>query len=84
MLFNLIVTVFNWIIKGLGSALALIISVLPDSPFKLMMDSPVSHMYGYLNWIVPVGPILSTMQLWLVAVAGFYVYKIVLRWSKAI
>ena len=38
----------------------------------------------YINWIVPVDFILNTLTAWLLAVAGYYCWSVVLRWIKAI
>lgn len=84
MLYNGLISALNGIISGFGSILTTIVALLPGSPFTILMDSPVAHMYGWLNWIIPVSTILATMQVWLLAVAGFYVYSIALRWVKAL
>jgi len=83
-LWNFFILFINSIIFGLGSILNLLVSVLPNSPFILIDNSVISDYIGKLNWLIPVSSILAILQLWLVAVAVFYVNMIVLRWVKAI
>lgn len=85
MLVNAFVWVINTAIKSLGDIIGLILSLLPDSPFQsLSMPSSVSTRLGYLNWLVPVSSILTVLTAWLTAVSIFYIYQIILRWTKVI
>ena len=72
------------IIDGLGDTLESILSILPDSPFVAIDNSPVSEYIGYINWIVPMTEIIAILQVWVVAIATYYLVVIVLRWIKAI
>ena len=72
------------IIDGLGDTLESILSILPDSPFIAIDNSPVSEYIGYINWIVPMTEIIAILQVWVVAIATYYLVVIVLRWIKAI
>lgn len=62
-----------------------ILNVLPRSPFRGFIDS-IPNLPGlpWLNWFFPVSECLAVMALWLVAVALFYVYSVVMRWIKLI
>ena len=85
MLINALVWVINKAIQSLGDIIRLFLSLLPDSPFQAA-EIPVSVLtrLGHLNWLVPVNKIIGVMSLWLVAIASFYLYQIILRWVKAI
>jgi hypothetical protein len=60
------------------------LSLLPDSPFQALDASPIAPYLSAINWIVPVGFIIATMEAWLVAISLYYVISAALRWAKAI
>lgn len=75
--------------------LIVLVSFLPESPFTSLMesiqssfpaDSPVSLpvMLNYLNWLIPIGPMLELTATWLFAVTVYYIYQIPLRWGRLI
>ena len=67
---------FLEIIKKFG---AIILSVLPTSPFDKYLDSLGSLDYlGYLNWFIKI------LLTWVTAVGVFYIYSIIMRWVKMI
>lgn len=71
--------------KWLSDLLGLVLSLLPDSPFQaISTNESVQGVLGWLNYFVPVSQMLAIFQLWLTAIAIYYVYNIVLRWGKAI
>ena len=72
------------VIDGLGDTLGSILDILPDSPFTAIDNSPISEYIGYINWIVPMTEIIAILQVWVVAIATYYLVVIVLRWIKAI
>lgn len=76
--------IWDWLFNFLSDCLEWIVDLLPDSPFQLLDTSPIEPYIGYINWFIPVDFILTTLTLWLVAVAGYYCLSIVLRWIKAI
>lgn len=70
------------------TALALrVINLLPESPFVILDELSRSEFYEwlqFLNWFIPVNTFVSILEGWLVAVAIYYVYQVVLRWVKVI
>ena len=76
--------IFDWLGSALNSVLGWVLFVLPDSPFKLLSNSPISEYINYINYFVPIDYILSTLGLWIVAVGSYYGYKLILAWIKAI
>lgn len=75
-----------WIwIKNAANAVVLL---LPDSPFVFLEEEYVPEairdILPYLNWFIPIGSIITIIELWLTAVAVYYVYQTILRWVKAI
>ena len=68
-----------------NSVLETIISVLPTSPFTRFINALNSMPYlGYLNWFLPISQMIAIGEAWLVSIALFYLYSIILRWVKAI
>lgn len=70
--------IFGWL-KGILS------SVLPLSPLQQFIDQFRDIPYlGWLNWVVPVQGILTVLAAWLVSLAAFYLYSVLLRWLKVL
>lgn len=60
-------------------------NVLPMSPFQSFIQNFDDIPFlGYLNYFIPVSQMIAIGQVWLVAVALFYIYMIALRWIRAI
>ena len=71
---EIISTFLDWVLK-----------LLPTSPFTSFIEACSDMPYlGWLNWFIPVGQMIAVGEAWLVAIALFYMYSIVLRWIKAI
>jgi len=82
---DIVVTILNDLIRGLGAILGFLISVLPNSPFQSIIDSSVVSDYlGGLAWVIPFPALLSVFTAWAGCMALYYLYSIVLRWVKAI
>lgn len=60
-----------------------IISFLPGSPFKAIIAnlSGVPYM-AELNWFFPVHECVIVFEVWLTAVALYYVYSAIMRFIK--
>lgn len=76
--------IWNWICETLYDLLKSIIDLLPDSPFQMLNNSPISKYLIYINYFVDFAFIVDTLTLWLVAVAGYYTYSVILRMIKTI
>lgn len=66
-----------------------LLELLPDSPFSAALDSlanneVITGILGMVNWFVPFYLFVPTFTAWLVCVAVYYVYQIVLRALKVI
>ena len=81
---NFIIEMINLIILALGTVLSWILGILPDSPFQQIDNSGVSEYMGAINWIIPIGPMLSILQAWLIAIIGYYIVMLIMRWIRAI
>jgi len=78
-------TIFNWLTSKIAYVINSIMIILPDSPFVMLSrDADIMQILGWVNWVIPVGEMIAILEAWLVAVALFYVYQLILRWAKAI
>lgn len=74
----------DWILQNLQNIFSWVLNLLPDSPFALLDNSTIAPYLKSLNWVVPIDFMISTMEIWLSAIAIYYVYQAVLRWARAI
>ncbi|MDD4391066.1 MAG: hypothetical protein PHW03_09800 [Eubacteriales bacterium] len=73
------------LINGFAGIVSFVVGLLPSSPFAAYMAvSLSSDVLRAINWFIPVGQIISVTAAWLLCVAGWYVYQLILRWAKAI
>lgn len=72
----------------ISGGLMAILSLLPDSPFKILDEltpaSKLLEILGYVNWFIPIYTFVGIVEGWLVCVGVYYVYQIILRWLNAI
>lgn len=74
-----------WISEIKNAFLALVLKLLPFSPFSKYIDALEEVPYlGYLNWFVPVKEFVAIGSTWLGAITTYYLLSILLRWLKAI
>lgn len=60
-----------------------IISFLPGSPFKAIIASLRNVPYmEYLNWFFPVHECVIVLEVWLTAVALYYMYSAIMRFIR--
>ena len=78
------VTIINGLIKIISSGLTWVIILLPNSPFQAFSTSSISEHLSALSWLVPVSSMITLGTAWLSAIGVYYIYKVALRWIKAI
>lgn len=55
-----------------------ILSVLPDSPFQAVITAlEDTSVLAVLNCVIPFGPIIGILQVWVVCMASYYVFKVI-------
>lgn len=60
-----------------------IISFLPGSPFRGIISGLASIPYmTYLNWFFPVHECIIVLEVWLTAVALYYMYSAIMRFIR--
>lgn len=81
---DFIIGMANKLIAGLGTAITWAIGLLPQSPFQSIDVSPIAQFMPFINWLVPVGSIITIFTSWCACIAIYYVAAIVLRWLKVV
>lgn len=77
----------DWLTDALVDAAEAILGILPDSPFKFLATMDNSQFYQWmkwLNWFIPVQQIMTILSAWCGAILFYYIFQIVLRWTKTI
>lgn len=77
-------SIFNWLGEALNKVLGWVLTMLPDSPFKMLSNSPISQYLPYINYFIDVATILDVLFAWVTCIAVYYGYQVLLRWAKAI
>lgn len=76
---------FGQVGEWLNSVAMIVMMILPDSPFQsLSQNATVAKYTGYLNYFIPISFCLGVLEAWLVAVGTFYLWQVILRWTKSI
>lgn len=76
--------IFDWLGNALNQVLSWVLFMLPDSPFKLLSNSPISQYLPYINYFIDVATILEILVAWITCIGIYYGYQVILRWIKAI
>ncbi|MCL2081003.1 MAG: hypothetical protein FWH16_02770 [Oscillospiraceae bacterium] len=80
-----IIGFLNGLIESIGSGINSVFSGIPDlCPFHSFQNTLDNELLATLNWFVPISEMIVMLELWLVAIALWYVVSIALRWFKAI
>lgn len=78
-------SIWNSITDVVDDIVNAIVLLLPDSPFKnVEIPAEVQKLFGYVNYFVPVGAMLTIGTTWLTAIGVYYLYQTILRWAKTI
>lgn len=79
---------FDGLTDTLVSLALTVINVLPASPFRPVIDSfndsQIHIFLSYVNYLLPVAEMISILSIWIVGVAAYYIYQLILRWIKVI
>lgn len=75
------INIINGLINGLASGIAVILNLLPSSPFTWDL-SGASGLIGFVFWLFPIPEMITLITSYVSAVALYYVVRVVLRWMK--
>lgn len=76
--------VWSFLTDFLSNAVSWVTALLPDSPFQAISTTPIAPYLPMINWFLPFDFVVTTLGLWLTAIAVYYAYSIILRWVKAV
>lgn len=70
----------------LSNALDWLKGMLPRSPIReYLTETTINQDWlHYLNWFVPVGTIISILEVWLTCIAAYFLISAILRYFKVI
>ena len=81
----MIASIWESITNTVYSFLESLINILPDSPFQYLQQTPEIHqILRWVNWVIPIEYMLTSMVAWLSAITIYYTWSVVLRWIKAV
>jgi hypothetical protein len=85
---EILVEFVNFLINETVLAVNILLSILPNSPFReLILAVRVnlgSEFLGYVNYFLPVSEIAVVLAMWVVAIVMYYAVSAILRWAKVV
>jgi hypothetical protein len=78
-MYSFFINTLNAIIRGIGSALHLVLGLLPNSPFVALNNSAIAEYLPTLNYFLPIAEMISVGEGVLAIVVVYYFYQAVLR-----
>jgi hypothetical protein len=84
MIITAIFYVINKVLELVGALISVLYALLPTSPFSILQQSQFNTLISQINYFLPIYEFVAIMELWLIAIAIFYLYSIFARWIKAI
>ncbi len=76
---------FVWFFGLMESWYESVLNRLPDSPFLVYQpDAQLLAVMPAVNWLIPVGDMITITAAWLSACAAVYAVIVILRWVKAL
>ena len=77
-------TIINAIIDFACGLADVIMFLLPMSPFSALELAFDNQLLRHINYFLPVGEALNILTAWGIAILGWYLYSLILRWVKAV
>ena len=79
---NTLILSVNGLILLVGLTLEGVLLLLPEMPSPVA--APDSGVLAWINWIVPLAPLVAFCTTALLLLAGFLVVKVILNWLRAL
>lgn len=79
--FNVVAQI-NDLIVTTSKELAVIMNILPNSPFNWVLSVDATW-FKALNWFFPVDGAVAHLTAFTTAVGGYFILRIAMRWMKA-
>jgi hypothetical protein len=77
------IAILNSIIAGIGGMMGALLGLLPSSPF-IMIAGLDNFWINVMNYWLPINSMVAHLELYVTAVAAYYLIRVVLRWVKAV
>lgn len=62
-----------------------LLDVLPKSPVSyLEADDEIKEILSYVNYFIPISAMISLLEAWILVIAIYYGFQLLLRWAKLI
>lgn len=62
-----------------------LLELLPKSPITFLeADNKIKTILSYVNYFIPISAMISMLEVWIIAVAVYYGFQLILRWAKMI
>lgn len=81
---NIIVSLFNYLIAGVGIVLGWIANLFPNSPFKEPIEPPEIVNLSYIAWFIPYTDMIIHVGLLGMAILTYYGIRVLARWIKMV
>lgn len=81
---DVLITVINYVILAIGTALGWLIALLPESPFQTPTAPPESVNLGWISWLIPFTEMFADTVLLTGAILIYYGYRVIGRWFKLV
>ena len=78
------VLAFNYIIAAIGALIAALAALMPNMPTMPTRPAAFDTALGWINWILPVGTVVTIAAFLLTAWLLWQAVAIALRWAKAL
>lgn len=76
---------FDKIGMGISEVFNKLLDVLPKSPIFYLESNPeIRNILSYVNYFIPISTMISIAETWLITIAAYYVYQVILRWIKMV
>lgn len=70
---------------GISEIFNKLLDVLPRSPIIYLEANPeIKKFLSYANYFIPINTMIALAETWLLVIAAYYVYQLILRWIKMI
>lgn len=81
---DIIITIFNYLIAGVGIVISFLLSIFPNSPFAEPMQPPELVNLSYIAWFIPYVQMVQHAILLCTAIIVYYGIRVLARWIKMV
>lgn len=78
-----ITKLLNSVLSLFGDAIISLLNLLPNTPFSWNLNG-TNEALTWVQWLFPISGFVTTVGLYVTAVAGYYSIRAALRWIKVV